>query len=183
MPKNAGTSSNDLWWCQRFSKTKRRAMKIESNMLSHGTSFLRRLTRLVGGDAAGLKALVDAKGNVGWDLLAESLDIFAVNALGEAESGVDNVWVKAEEVLGDLGSSWVLAIQGGDECSRFALWVELVVDAANRENSALELLEVAGDFSIVASLDKAVLQDVAEVHLAFDDGQEFGGTGMNVRGV
>lgn len=52
------------------------------------------------------------------------------------------------------------------------------------ENGAFELVEVAGDFGVLAGLDEAVLKDVAEFEvLAFDEGEEFSGTGVDVRSV
>lgn len=58
------------------------------------------------------------------------------------------------------------------------------MDGALGENGAFELVEVAGDFGVLAGLDEAVFEDVAELKVfAFNEGEEFGGAGVNVRSV
>lgn len=144
-----------------------------------------RRKRLVLGDVAPLEALIDAESKVGRDLAPELLDVGAVQALGEAEGGVNDVGIETEEVLGDLGSASILRVQGSDEGGRMALGVDLVVDAAHRENGALKLGEVAGDLVVCRNLgvDEAVLEDETEVDLTIDESEELGGAGMDVRGV
>ena len=116
-------------------------------------------------------------------MLAELLDVAAVDGLGESQRSVDHVSVQAEEVLRHLRGTGVLAVERGDEGGGLALVIDLVVDAALREDCALEFLEGAGDFGVFARGYEAVFEDVAEVDGAVDDGEELGGAGVNVRGV
>jgi hypothetical protein len=58
------------------------------------------------------------------------------------------------------------------------------VHAPLRERGALELLERAGDFLVLARLNKPVLQHTAKPKVAtFDENEELRGTRMNVRRV
>jgi hypothetical protein len=55
------------------------------------------------------------------------------------------------------------------------------VDAALGKDGALVFLESASDFGVRGGGDKAVFEDVAEGEIgAFDEGEEFGGAGVDV---
>ena len=144
--------------------------------------------RSIGGGVSSRSALVPALRqadihalrNVGRNIAAELLNVLAINRLGEAQRRVHNVRVQAEEVLGDLGGSGVLAVERSNEDRGLALVVDLIVDAALREDGALELGEGAGDLGVLARGDEAVLEDVAEVYLALHDGKELRGARVNM---
>lgn len=130
------------------------------------------------------EALVHILSQVGRNLLAELLNVGSVDGLGKAKRGLDNFGIESEEVLGNLAGTGILGVQGSDESSIFAVVVELEVDGALRENGAFELVEVAGDFRVVAGLDEAVLKHIAELEVvAFDQSEELGGAGVYVRSV
>lgn len=126
------------------------------------------------------QANLHALRKVGRDILAKLRDVLPINGLGESKRSVDDVRVQAEEVLGDLRGTRVLVVERRNERGRVALVVDLVVDAALREDGALELGEGAGDFGVFTGCDEAVLEDVAEVNFAVDHGEELGGAGVDV---
>ena len=109
------------------------------------------------GDSALRQAWLNAKGNICGNHLAECLQVFTIERLREAECGVDNTRVQPEEVLGDLAGARVVGVKGSNEGGGRAGGVDLIVDATHREDSALELVQVASDFWWVGSLDEAIL--------------------------
>lgn len=88
--------------------------------------------------------------------LAELLNILAIDLLGESKRSIHNILVECKEALSNLVGAWVLGVQASDKDSRFAAVVELEVDGALGEYGALELLECAGDFGVLAGGDEAV---------------------------
>lgn len=132
------------------------------------------------GDIAGLQALVNSLSNVRGNALAESLNILAIESLREAKSSVDDSTVQAEEVLGNLGGTRVLGVQGCNEGGGLTLGVKLVVDGAHGENGTLELLKVSADFGVVACFNKAIFEDIAKLDFALNDGKEFGSARVDV---
>jgi hypothetical protein len=129
-------------------------------------------------DVALGEALVDADSQVGGDGSAELLDVLAIEGAGEAEGGVDDVLVEAEEVLGDLAGTGVGLVEGRDEGGRLAVVVDLVVDGADGEDGALELLQRRRNLH-----GEAVLEDEAGIDGALDDSEELSGARVGVRGV
>ena len=60
----------------------------------------------------------------------------------------------------------------------------MVVDGADREDGALELLKTARDFGILASVNETVLQYISKLEIgSIDKSEELGGAGMHVRRV
>jgi hypothetical protein len=133
-----------------------------------------RLSRLL--DTALGKALINAEGKVGRERSAELVNVLAVESGREAEGSIDNTAVESEEVLGNLAGTRVLRVEGSDEGSRLAVVVDLVMDGAHGEDSALELLESRGDLR-----SEAILEDKASLNFAGDDGQELSGARVGVR--
>lgn len=137
-------------------------------------------------DVAPLQARVNTLSKVGGDALAELSNVGAIDLLRESKRSVDDIWVEAEEVLGDLGSTRVLGVQSSNKDGGLAVRVvvELVVDGALREDSAHELVERTSNFGILASSNESVLEDIAELHAtALHDCEEFGCARVNVRSV
>lgn len=130
------------------------------------------------------QADIDILRQIGWDHLAEFLDVLAVDLLGEPESGVDNTSVKSKEALSYLVCAGVLGVQGGDEDSLFAVVVELEVDGTLGEDSAFEFVQGTCDFGVLAGGDEGILEHVAEAEVgAFDKSQELSCSRVNVRRV
>lgn len=76
------------------------------------------------------QAGVHSLDKVGRQSLAELVNVGAVDVVDLAESDVDNLLVLEEEVLGDLGGTWVGVVEGGDERCGLAFVVELEVDGS-----------------------------------------------------
>lgn len=74
------------------------------------------------------QARVDSLGKVGGQVLAELLDVRAVDLVDLAARDFDDPLVEEDEVLGDLGGTGVGVVEGGDEGGGLALVVELEVD-------------------------------------------------------
>jgi hypothetical protein len=129
-------------------------------------------------NTASLQALLHTKGEVGWDHLLELVDVLAINGVGEAERSFDDIVIQSEEVLGDLAGTRVVAVETGDEAGRLAGGVVLEVDAALREDSALEGTEGGVEFG-----GQAVLKHEARLDEAAGDGEELSGARVDVRGV
>lgn len=135
-----------------------------------------RLVRNVASD----QALLDALCETGGDVLLELGKVGAVDLLGEAEGGVDNVLVQVDdEVLGDGAGAGVLGVQARDGHGGLAVQVLLEVDAALGENGALELGEGRVELGRQAVLEHEAGEDVAVGR----DGQELGRARVHVRGV
>ena len=114
-------------------------------------------------------------------MLAELVNVGTINGLGEAQGSIDNTRVESKEVLRNLAGTGVLGVERGNENRLVAVVVELEVDGALGEDGAFELVEVAGDFRVLAGLDEPVLEHVAELEvLAFDERQELGGAWVHV---
>lgn len=113
-------------------------------------------------------------------MFAELLNVLPIDGLGKAERGVDDVGVETKEVLRNLRCAGIFAVEGSYEGGGLTLVVDLVVDAALGEHGALEFGERAGDFGVLTSRHQAVLENVAKIDLAFDDGEKFGGAGMDM---
>lgn len=122
--------------------------------------------------------------NVDGKVLAELFKVRSIDGRRESKRGVDDVDVETKEVLSDLRDSGVLVVESGNKDGGLALVVDLVVDATLRENSALELGESSGNLGTrVRCFDEAVLENIAEVNLSVHDGEELGGTRVDVRSV
>ena len=133
---------------------------------------------------APLQAHIDILRQVGRDILPELLDVLPVNSAGESKRSIKNLLVQREEVLRNLTSAGILAVQRSHKHGVVTVIIELEVDAALREYSALELVQSACDLRVLASGDKAVFKDVAEFEVgALDEGEELGGAGMHVGSV
>lgn len=134
-------------------------------------------------------ARVHSRNQVRRQIRAEQINIARVNLVLAAESNLDNIIRQREEVLRDLRSPRVGIVEGGCEYRALAGGVELEVDAALRENGGFELVEggVEGESQGVdffgGVFEQPVLHHEADFELAFDDGEEFGGTRVGVRGV
>lgn len=121
---------------------------------------------------------------VGGNRALELVNVLSVDLLGESKGSVDDLGVEVEEALSNLVGTGVLIVQSCDEDGLFTVVVELEVDGALRENSALELLQTTGDLRVVLARYEAVLEDVAELDvLAVDNGQKLGSARVNVRSV
>ncbi|GJC91475.1 pantothenate transporter liz1 [Colletotrichum higginsianum] len=125
-------------------------------------------------DAALVQAGVDAEGDVGRDVLAEALEVGAVDGLHAAEGGGDDVRAEVEEGLGDLLDAWVDVVEAGDEDGVLAVRVELLVDGALGEDGHLEGVHGVGDGV------EAVLDDEVGDEAALDDDVELGGAVVDV---
>jgi hypothetical protein len=113
-----------------------------------------------------------------------TITYLAVNGAGEPKRSINNIRVQRKESLSNLVGTRVLRVERSDESSLLAVVVELVMDAALRENSALELVQVPGDLWVLARLDKCVLEHETELEVgAFDEREEFGGAGVHVGSV
>lgn len=114
---------------------------------------------------------------------AEALNIRTIKRIRKAERSSHNAPIQPKKVLRDLAGARILVIQTRHKRRRLTAIVELVVDAANREDGALEFGDVASDLGAIARSHKPVLDDEAEVEGAIDDGKELGRAWMRVRGV
>jgi len=111
--------------------------------------------------------------------MLECHKVVSVNLLGKSKCSVDNIRVQGEEVLGDGAGTRVLAVQTGDGHSGGAVKVLLEVDAAHGEDGTLKLGERGVEFR-----GQAVLQnETGEQVVVSDQGQELGGTRVDVWGV
>lgn len=133
--------------------------------------------------AALLQANIRTLSNVDRKVLAELLDVLSVDLLREAKCSVDDIRVEPKETLSHLQCSSVCVVESGHELGRGALVVDLVMDGALREHSALELGECPCDFGVLVGCDEAVLEDVAEVDLTLNHGEELGRARVDVRRV
>lgn len=129
---------------------------------------------------AALEALLDALGERARDVLLELGEVISVDLVGEAEGGVDDFGVDVDnEVLGDGAGTGVLRVETSNRNSGLAVQVLLEVDAALREDGALVLSQGGVEFG-----DEAVLENESREHFGVgDEGQEFSGAGMEVRGI
>ena len=96
------------------------------------------------------QADIDILSQVGRDMLAELLNVRAVDRLGEAERSVDNTGIKSEEVLGNLAGAWVLRIQRSHESGLLAIVVELEMDGSLGKDGAFELVQGASNLRVLA---------------------------------
>lgn len=134
--------------------------------------------------AAPLQADVHVLRDIGWDVLPEQLDVLAIDLLGHSKGSVDNLRVEGEEVLCDLAGSGVFAVQTGNKGSLVAVIVELEVDAALRENSAVELVQIASDFWVLGRAHQPILKHVAELEVGpIDQSEKLSGARVHVRSV
>lgn len=88
--------------------------------------------------------------------LPKLLDILAINLLGKSKRSINNILVERKEALRNLVGARVLGVEASDKDSGVAAVVELEVDRALGKYGALELLECAGDFGILAGGDEPV---------------------------
>lgn len=134
-------------------------------------------------------ARVHSRYQVRRQVRAELVDIAGINFVLAAERDLDNIVRQREEVLRDLRSARVGAVERRGENRALAGRVELEVDAALGEDGGFELVEggVEGEGEGVDLLggvfEESVLHHEADFELAFDDGEEFGGARVGVRGV
>jgi len=130
-------------------------------------------------DVAPLEAALNSERERCWDGFLELRKVAGINLFGEAESGINNGRVQSEEVLGDAAGTWVLGVESTDTDLRSAFKVLLEMDAALGEDGTLELgqggVELGGQpiFQNETGLDAT----------RGGDGEEFGCTRMDVRGV
>jgi hypothetical protein len=114
------------------------------------------------------QANIDILGEVGRNHLAELFDVLAVDLFREAESSIDDTGIKSVEALSDRVGTCVIGVQSSYEDSLLAVVVELVVNGAHGKDGALEFVQSAGDFRVLASGYEAVLKDITEAKvLAF----------------
>lgn len=116
-------------------------------------------------------------------MLPKLLDIAPINRLREPQRRIHHIGIQPKEVLRNLRSTRVLAVERRHEGSGLAPVVDLVVDATLGEDGAFELVEGACYLGVFARGDEPIFEDVSEVDFAVDDGEEFGGAGVHVRGV
>jgi len=120
------------------------------------------------GHAAACHAFLRIQSEWWWDRSLEGGEVVGVDLCGEAQSGVNDGRVDAEEVLGDLAGTGILVAEARDEASGIAVVVELEVDASLREDGTLELGQ-----SGVLLHNEVVLEDETGLEVvAFDEGQE-----------
>jgi len=130
-------------------------------------------------DVAPLEAALNALGEGCWDGTLELSKVAGINLLGEAEGGIDDSWVQSEEVLGDAARTWVLGVESADADLRGALEVLLEMDAALREDGALELSQGGVELG-----DQAVLKNETGLDASWGgDGEEFRGARVDMGGV
>ena len=134
-------------------------------------------------------ARVHGRHQVRRQVRAELVDIAGIDVVLAAERDLDNIVRQREEVLRDLRSARVGAVERGREDRALAGRVELEVDAALGEDGGFELVEggVEGEGQGVdlfgGVFEQPVFHHEADFELAFDDGEEFGGARVGVRGV
>lgn len=132
---------------------------------------------------APLKAVVNLLCQVGWDGLAELLNVLSVNGVRETKSSIDNIGVEGEETLGNLVGTWVLAVECGNKGGGLTVVVELKVDGAHGEYGSLKLVHLAGNLRVLSGANKAVLQDISELDASIGYSQKFCSSWVNVGSV
>ena len=112
--------------------------------------------------------------------MLEIRKVIRIDLLGESQRRIDNIPGGVDqEVLCDGAGTGILGVETGNGRGRLAIHVLLPVDAALGEGGALEQGQVGGLFG-----GEAVVQDEARADVAVgDDGEEFGGVGVDVGGV
>lgn len=123
---------------------------------------------------APLETPVDADGQVVRNTSGEADNLLDTNI---SESGSDDIRWETEESLSDLVNTRVLIVESGDECEGFTAEVELEMDRSFGEDGSLTLGQRVSDKA------STVLLDESDVHLAVDEEQEFGRSGVGVWGV
>jgi hypothetical protein len=120
--------------------------------------------------------------NIGRNVLPKLLDILAIDLFRHSKRSIHHLRVKRKEVLRNLAGSRILAVQARNKSSLVAVIVELEVDAALWEHSALEFIQVTGDLLVrLGRGDQSILEHVAELEVgAFDQSEELGGARVHV---
>ena len=131
---------------------------------------------------APLQTLLNALSQTRRDLALESSEVVSVDLAGEAESSINDIRAGVdEEVLGDGAGTWVLGVEASDTNGGLAVEVLLPVDGALREDCAL----VLGDGG-VELVGLVILHHETGAHAELargSEGEEFGGTGVDVGSV
>lgn len=131
---------------------------------------------------------------VGWEHVAEVVDVLAIDFLRTAKSDVDNALVLEEEVLGNLRGTWVIASKGSDESGRLAGWVELEVDRAHWKHGTLEGRQLGHDLLRLSTCarwvgraleisEETVLEHEASLKSTLHEGKELSGARVSMRAV
>jgi len=94
------------------------------------------------------------------DRRLERCEVIPIDLRREAERGVEDRGIDAEEVLRDRARARILIAQARDEDGRLAVIVELEVNASLREDCALEL----GEGGVLLD-GEAVLEDEASLNV------------------
>jgi hypothetical protein len=128
-------------------------------------------------ETALVKTSINAKSNVGWDMLPERLNILAINGLHATQGSSEDISIEGEEVLGDLIDTRVYIIESSDKHSILAIRVELLMDGALGENRHLECVHGVGDWL------GAILDDKVGDEAALDDNVKLCCSVVDVGGV
>lgn len=151
-----------------------RKPSISKSLVLRSTKDLVKVALRVALDAALVQAGVDAKSNVGRDVLTEALKVSTVNGLHAAKSSRDDIRAEVEEGLGNLLDARVDVVEAGDEDGILAVGVELLVDRALGKDGHLVRLHGVGDGA------EAVLDDKISDEAALHDHIELGGAVVDV---
>ena len=132
------------------------------------------------------KALLDTFGDASWDSGLEIIDISAIDSFSECCS--DDVRAYSEQLVRDLTSSEVFAVERSDEDGWVAGRVELRVDGALVEWLHLELVDGVLDNTATAGgiaglVEDAILGNHLGLEDALGDDLELGGAGVDVGSV
>jgi len=130
-------------------------------------------------DVAPLETAFNALHEWWWDSALELRKVVGINLFGETESGINNGRVQCEEVLRNAAGSRVLGVESADADLRRAFEVLLEVDAALREDGALELCQGGVELGSQAVLEHEASLDVP----VGGDGEEFRGARVDVGSV
>jgi len=133
-------------------------------------------------DVAAEQALLDAVGQGSRDLALELRKVVGIDLSGETESSVNNGRVDLlQEVLGDGAGAGVFGVEASDTDGGSAVEVLLPVDAALREDGALELGKGGIELGVLV-----VLHHEAGEHALLAgrrEGEELSGARVDVRRV
>ena len=133
---------------------------------------------------ATLEAVLHILSQVGGNVLAELLNVLAIDLLGKAKSSIDDVGVESKEALSDLVGTRVLGVESSNKGSLLAVVIELEMDRSLWEYSSLELVQSAGNLGVLSSSDKPVLKDITELEVgAFYKCEKLGSPWVNMRSV
>jgi len=112
-----------------------------------------------------------------WDHGLELLDITTIDDDVSTDGSGENVAWELEEVIGNLGGTWIFVVETGDEDGLTAVWVEFLVDSTLWENVQLE----GGDVGVDDT--GTVLKNNGAVETTDDWNVQFGSTGMGMWGI